>query len=87
MMTMILVAGLMTALLYSAATLLTRYVENLPEAPACPDCRRVTRQAIGPRFAAALPMLEMTVLRECHRCGWRGRMRWRFAPDYQRHRS
>jgi hypothetical protein len=84
---MLLVAGLLTALMMSGTSLLSRYVQNLPEAPACPSCQRVTRQAIASRIVYLLPMLEMTALRECHRCGWRGRMRWRFASDPVRYRG
>lgn len=61
--------------------LLQRYIERLPVAPACPSCSFVTRP-IGPAAAwlQLLPALATTFVGECARCGWRGRMRWRWSP-------
>lgn len=72
-----LLAGVLVALPF----LLQRYVERLPVAPACPSCRSVTRETAS-RMPALhlLPSLAVTFVGECGRCGWRGRMRWRWAP-------
>jgi hypothetical protein len=78
-----------TLLLFAAASVLvllpgalSRYRSQLPAAPACPGCRAMT---IGcPEvwlFTHVLPSLADTVRRECTRCGWRGRMRLRLAPE------
>ena len=55
------------------------YVHRLPEAPACPSCRRTTRPMGEGHAARLVPALAATTLGECTRCGWRGRMRWRWA--------
>lgn len=76
-------------LLLGAATILLlvpslteRYVRRLPDAPWCPGCRALTRgQAEGGVMALLLPALAATVRGECQRCGWRGRMRLRLAPE------
>lgn len=63
------------------AALLRRYVWGLPEAPSCPTCCMVTRAAVVddlmPDFL--LTSVSVTAVRECTRCGWHGRMRWRWA--------
>ena len=64
------------------------YLQRLPVAPACPACRRTTRPVEGGAAARLLPALASTTLGECTRCGWRGRMRWRWAAHTagRRHR-
>lgn len=62
--------------------LFLRYLQQLPEAPACPSCRAVTRATqVRWSLAHAVPMLGTTFRAECTRCGWKGRMRWRWAPS------
>lgn len=64
-----------------APLLVLRYLQRLPEAPACPTCRAVTRaESVRWSVATLLPILGTTYRAECTRCGWRGRMRWRWAP-------
>jgi len=59
-----------------------QYVRRLPDAPRCPGCRALTRGSGGPGLVAALlPVLATTMIRECSVCGWRGRMRLRFAIE------
>lgn len=69
-------------LLLMLTLVLGQYLERLPEAPACPDCRAVTRSAAG-NLAANLLFAGFldTAVRECVRCGWKGRMRWRWEPE------
>jgi hypothetical protein len=70
------------AVLMVAPLLIERYVRQLPAAPACPCCRGTAHEVGLPGAVAALiPTLARTFRAECGRCGWRGRMRWRFAPD------
>lgn len=56
------------------------YVQRLPQAPLCPDCRAVTRE-ISRTFSLSrlLSVLAATSRGECNRCGWSGRMRWKWA--------
>ena len=56
------------------------YLRALPEAPACPGCAAVTRVAAGDRLAPFLHEARVSAVRECTRCGWRGRRRWKWAP-------
>lgn len=71
----------LAALCAVAPLLLLRYVQQLPVAPACPACRAVTRaEPFRWSLAHVLPLLGTTYRAECTRCGWRGRMRWRWAP-------
>ena len=75
----IFVTGL-AALLVALPFVLNRYLQRLPSAPICPACQAVTRERpSGGWVAHAWPALAMTVVRECVRCGWAGRMRWRWA--------
>ncbi|MBW3630024.1 MAG: hypothetical protein KY464_12095 [Gemmatimonadetes bacterium] len=55
------------------------YVHRLPEAPSCPTCQRTTRPISECYAARWVPALAATSVGECTRCGWRGRMRWRWA--------
>lgn len=68
-------------LLFGVPALVRRYVGRLPEAPECPGCFAVTRMAEGGWLPSFLHRrFPITAVRECTRCGWRGRMRWRWAP-------
>ena len=69
----------------AAPGILLHYLSRLPDAPACPACRAVTCEAVsrvtpvlGDRLWA---VLDATPPRNCTECGWRGRMRWRWAPE------
>jgi hypothetical protein len=62
------------------------YVHRLPEAPSCPTCRRTTRPVSEWQVARWVPALAATSLGECTQCGWRGRMRWRWAARPVRRR-
>jgi hypothetical protein len=73
-----------SVLLFMGPSLLRQYVERLPEAPSCPACRSTTRQSLSSVVGDWIPALSMTVVRECARCGWRGRMRWRWALRHVR---
>lgn len=59
------------------------YLSRLPVAPACPSCRSTTRPSEACGLEAWLPALVSTSVGECARCGWRGRMRWRWAVKRQ----
>jgi len=59
--------------------LVGRYLWRLPEAPACPECRAVTLAAASRAGWVPLSRVVPVTVRECSRCGWRGRMRWRWA--------
>lgn len=68
--------------------LIERYVAGLPDAPSCPTCRGVTQTtARGWLPDRLLSTAMLTAVRSCTRCGWRGRMRWRWAEDRVRGRS
>jgi hypothetical protein len=75
----ILGVAVMAAML-AAPLLIERYLRQLPPAPACPDCRAVARAIIAEGLLTGwVPEISRTFLAECSRCGWRGRMRWRYA--------
>ena len=75
---LMLVAMLLTAAWYLAM----QYVVSLPYAPECPACKCVTAQPIRPRRIDRLfAYLGGADLRDCPRCGWSGRMRWRLAAE------
>lgn len=72
----------MAMLLVSLAmgTLLAHYVSRLPYAPECPACKGITSEAPNNRLADRLcALLAHSSVRRCPRCGWSGRMRWRWA--------
>jgi hypothetical protein len=77
--------ALMVALLIATPLLVDRFLRALPIAPACPTCRSVVSE-VGLHFTleAVIPAMSRTFVGECARCGWRGRMRWRLAPNAQR---
>jgi hypothetical protein len=80
--------GAILLMLFAAPLLIDRYLRHLPVAPACPSCRSVTREAgIQSGWLSWLPVFARTFLAECGRCGWRGRMRWRFAPQAGRYQG
>jgi hypothetical protein len=56
-----------------------RYLAALPEAPACPTCRAVTGQRPRATGLDGLVARLGGAARQCPRCGWSGRMRWRLA--------
>lgn len=75
-----LLAAALAALALAAPFLLAAYVQRLPVAPSCPSCRAVTREAERScLYAPVLSLLPATYVGECGRCGWRGRLRWRWA--------
>jgi hypothetical protein len=67
----------------AAPVFVLHYLTRLPEAPACPDCRRVTsdggRQPRASGLDRLLALGSATPVRRCTSCGWEGRMRWRWA--------
>jgi hypothetical protein len=82
-------AGFLTFLILVAFLaspfLLQHYLERLPWAPSCPACRSLTREVRSGWWPGQLvPSLAATFLSECTDCGWRGRMRWRWARDGMR---
>ncbi|HET8654854.1 MAG TPA: hypothetical protein VFL93_05030 [Longimicrobiaceae bacterium] len=78
-------AGVVLALVLGLRAI-TLYVQHLPEAPLCPCCRAVTREiACDVIWLRLLPTFTATSYSECGRCGWSGRMRWRWAADSPRH--
>lgn len=73
------------AALAAAPIMIRFYIRALPVAPACPCCSATTRQSYGAADALRfLPHLTATSLGECGRCGWRGRMRWKWATRIAR---
>jgi hypothetical protein len=82
-------AGVLTFLILGAVLaspfLIQQYLERLPWAPTCPSCRSVTREVRSSWSAVQLvPTLASTFLGECSDCGWRGRMRWKWARGRMR---
>jgi hypothetical protein len=68
------------ALVIALPYLLQYYIARLPAAPACPSCRAVTRETSSVwLWLDRFPSLATTYIGECNRCGWRGRLRWRWA--------
>lgn len=71
---------LLTAILGALAA---QYLARLPVAPQCPACRSVTGQPAHASGAdRLLARLGGAAARQCPRCGWSGRMRWRLAPEH-----
>ena len=80
---------LLATALVAVPALVHLYLQRLPVAPSCPSCRATTRAVGARRWLAldALPALVATYIGECARCGWRGRMRLRWATDPVRRRN
>jgi hypothetical protein len=56
------------------------HLTHLPVAPRCPDCRATTREnAATTTLDRLFGEVGHASARECTRCGWAGRMRWRLA--------
>jgi hypothetical protein len=72
------------AMLMAAPLLIERYLRRLPPAPACPCCHAVARVTDRTSALAWVPGFAPTFLAECVRCGWAGRMRWKWARDAAR---
>ncbi|HEY0016255.1 MAG TPA: hypothetical protein VGC13_08045 [Longimicrobium sp.] len=72
---------LMAAML-AATWFAAQYMVSLPYAPECPACKRVTAQCTRTSRADRLfAQLSGADARQCTRCGWAGRMRWRLAEE------
>lgn len=55
-------------------------LSGLPYAPECPTCRGLTCATIRlSRVDRVLAACGGADARQCTRCGWQGRMRWRLA--------
>ena len=69
------------AVALAAPAAMMHYLNRLPYAPECPHCRAVTAQrAGGPGpWDRLWSGIAATPVRRCTRCGWQGRMRWRWA--------
>ncbi|CAN5725233.1 hypothetical protein BH23GEM8_BH23GEM8_23250 [soil metagenome] len=85
-------AGFLTIFLVMALLaspfLVHQYVARLPWAPTCPSCRAVTREVLSRWSAIAfVPSFASTSLSECGVCGWRGRMKWKWARERFRSRK
>jgi hypothetical protein len=65
---------------FAAPLVAQLYVRRLPVAPVCPACSSVAREIDSGDLLRFLPLLATTFVGECSGCGWRGRMRWRWAP-------
>jgi hypothetical protein len=75
MMTWTTIAVLLAGSLYVAHQL-----SALPYAPECPTCRGVTAQPLRiSRMDRVIAACGGADARQCPRCGWQGRMRWRLA--------
>lgn len=77
---MIATIWVLVALSLAASAYTVVHLAHLPVAPACPECRSVTGHrlritALDRLFGA----FANAAARECPRCGWSGRMRWRLA--------
>lgn len=78
----------LAAVSFAAPLLVLAYIQRLPVAPACPSCRAVTREIDRSWLPLwVVQLLSTTYLGECTRCGWRGRMRWRWATRSVRRRD
>jgi hypothetical protein len=73
---------LAVALAVAATIVAAHYLTRLPYAPECPQCRAVTADALaGSALDRLWVAMATTPLRRCTRCGWQGRMRWRWATQ------
>jgi hypothetical protein len=81
---MALILTLLVLLALAAPVFTLHYLTRLPEAPACPTCRRVTTGGMArtvPGAERMLSFMSATQVRRCTACGWQGRMRWRWAVE------
>ncbi len=79
---MTVIVVLLAVLSAAAAWGLSHYFGRLPVAPQCPCCRTVTdRRTSAGSLDLLLARLGGAAFRECRRCGWAGRMRWRVAAQ------
>lgn len=76
----ILLVATIAATVLAGLPLLQAYLAHLPEAPSCPTCQGMTRQADERWISTVLSSYSTTARRACSRCGWAGRMKWRWAP-------
>lgn len=79
MLLLLLWMGLMSLL--AALMLAAQHLGALPYAPGCPACRGVTAQSVQPSQMDRVLARGGADARECPRCGWTGRMRWRLAEE------
>jgi hypothetical protein len=81
LMVMWILAAAMAGLTVYAA----HHLGKLPDAPDCPTCRCVTsHSARTSRVDRVLARYGGADARQCPRCGWTGRMRWRLAAERAR---
>jgi hypothetical protein len=79
---MVVTMAIVMAVLLGASWLAANYLWNLPYAPECPTCKRVTSQTTRTsRVDGLLARASSVSVRHCPRCGWSGRMRWRLATE------
>ncbi|MDB4947786.1 MAG: hypothetical protein JWM27_435 [Gemmatimonadetes bacterium] len=80
---MLLLVWVGMALAAAASFAVLHYVHRLPVAPECPRCRAVTAERPrGTALDRLCGALAATPVRRCGRCGWSGRMRWRWAAQH-----
>ncbi|HEU0013422.1 MAG TPA: hypothetical protein VFQ45_07045 [Longimicrobium sp.] len=66
----------------AASLFAAQYLAALPYAPDCPACHTVTQQTLrATALDRALARMGGAASRQCPRCGWAGRMRWRVAAQ------
>lgn len=83
-MNIVFLSGLV-ALVLLVPTLVHHYLVRLPIAPNCPACHAITSSVSTRSVPSRLfPALAQTAVRRCASCGWKGRMRWRWAPGAAR---
>lgn len=68
------------AVLLAGSLYVVHQLSALPYAPECPTCRGVTGRALRlSRMDRVIAAWGGADARQCPRCGWHGRMRWRLA--------
>jgi hypothetical protein len=68
------------AVLLAASLYGVHQLSALPYAPECPACRGVTGRVLRlSRMDRVIAACGGADPRQCPRCGWHGRMRWRLA--------
>lgn len=82
MSTMVVTTVIAMLALLGTTYLAAHYLWSLPYAPDCPACTCVTGQATRvSRVDRLLARGGAVSTRQCPRCGWSGRMRWRLATE------